>query len=248
MKIWIFKINSVALRSIHRRFTIGCSSSSGKIISIILIAIIISCKSQGNQSKEIDSVVTDTEIADEASAFPKYLNSVKGHKEEEVIVGNFTGLGIDTVYVVEEKIDSIYDMLDGYKFYAKSNNPALHKIELFGCGYATPMLVYEGDVDGDGKDEWGYLQTWLNSQWRQYRIYNYDSKRKKWRHLYYDIDMDGEQLLSTPEYVRASGVDIVENGPKPGLIKINYGTWGAKRDLRDTIVKPTYTPISEEAL
>lgn len=219
-----------------------------QIIRIILMAVLISCQNQGGHSNVANTVMSSIETLDEANELPEYLNSVKGHKEERAIVGNFTGFGIDTIYVVEEKIDSIYDMLDEYKFYAKSNNPALPKIELFGCGYATPKLVYEGDVDGDGKDEWGYLQTWLNSQWRQYRIYNYDSKRKEWRHLYYDTDTDGEQLLSTPEYVRESGVDIVENGPKPGLIKINYGTWGAKRDLRDTIVKPTYTPISEEAL
>lgn len=63
-----------------------------------------------------------------------------------------------------------------------------------------------------------------------------------------DEEKDKFMVQSTPEYVRASGVDIVEKGPKRGLIKINYGTWGAKRELRDTILKPTYTPISEEAL
>lgn len=108
-------------------------------------------------------------------------------------------------------------------------------------------LVYEGDVDGDGKDEWGYLYEWMTSQWRQYRIYNYDSKTKTWRHLYYDIyDPDKVRLLSTPEYLRSSGVDIVEKGPRPGLIKINYGTWGSEFEIRDTIVKPTYTPITKD--
>lgn len=170
-----------------------------------------------------------------------YLNSVKGHKEEPMIIGNFTGFGIDTIYVKEETND-LHDMYEGYKFYAKSNNPILPTIEMYGCGYATPMLVYEGDVDGDGKDEWGYLHTWLNSQWRQYRIYSFDTKSKTWKHLYYG------NLLDTPEYVRASGVDIVEKGPKPGYIKINYGTWGVECELRDTIVKATYTPISKDAM
>lgn len=169
-----------------------------------------------------------------------YLNSVKGHKEEPMIIGNFTGFGIDTIYVKEETSD-IHDMYEGYKFYAKSSNPILPVVEMYGCGYATPMLVYEGDVDGDGKDEWGYLHTWLNSQWRQYRIYSFDTKSKTWKHLYYG------DLLDTPEYVRASGVDIVEKGPKPGYIKINYGTWGVECELRDTIVKATYTPISKDA-
>lgn len=211
-----------------------------------LFSTFISC--MGKQCP-VDSTISDNdtilEVSVELFELPEYLNSVKGHYEEGLIVGNFTGYSIDTIYVVTEEIDSS-DMYDGYKFYAKSNNPALPTIELFGCGYATPMLVYEGDVDGDGKDEWGYLHTWLNSQWRQYRIYNYDNNHKKWRFLYYDTDSNGDCLLSTSEYVRASGVDIVEKGPAPGFIKINYGIWDGQCELKDTIVKPTYTPISKD--
>ncbi|MDE6537619.1 MAG: hypothetical protein K2M13_06245 [Muribaculaceae bacterium] len=218
------------------------------IIFIIFAATLFSCKENHNKrigaKPHSDSI---PELSSDLYGLPEYINSVKGHREESVISGNFTGLGIDTIYVVEEEIDSIHNMYDRYKFYAKSNNPELPTIEMFGCGNATPLLVYEGDVDGDGKDEWGYLHTWLNSQWRQYRIYNYDNSRKEWRFLYYDTDSDEQHLLSTPEYVRASGVDLVEKGPTPGLIKINYGTWGTECELRDTIVRPTYTRISEDA-
>lgn len=179
-------------------------------------------------------------------SYVMYDNTVAGHNEQDTIVGNFTGLGIDTLYVktvfnedapVEERI----------KYYARSNNPDLPAIKLFGCTSASPQLVYEGDVDGDGKDEWGYLPTWTSSQWRQYRIYNYDSKRKKWRFLYYDTGDNGVHLLDTPEYVRGSGVDLVEKGPRPGFIKINYGTDHPDYLILDTIVKPTYTPISKDA-
>lgn len=180
-------------------------------------------------------------------SYVMYDNSVKGHNEQDTIVGNFTGLGIDTLYVMTEFDEKVEDIEERVKYYAKSNNPDLPAIKLFGCKSVSPALVYEGDVDGDGKDEWGYLHTWIMSQWRQYRIYNYDSKRKKWRFLYYDTDINGKHLLSTPEYVRGSGVDIVEKGPRPGFIKINYGTNHPDYLIRDTIVKPTYTPISKDA-
>ena len=186
---------------------------------------------------------------------PVYLNSVKGHIEEDSIVGNFTGLGIDTIYIdptplselspkeLKRKKVMFDDELLEYAYVAKSNNPDIPEIVLFNPN----GLVYEGDVDGDGKDEWGYLYEWMTSQWRQYRIYNYDSKTKTWRHLYYDIyDPDKVQLLSTPEYLRSSGVDIVGKGPRPGLIKINYSTLGSELEIRDTVVKPTYTPITED--
>ncbi|MDE6258058.1 MAG: hypothetical protein K2M53_06760 [Muribaculaceae bacterium] len=219
-----------------------------EISFIIFAAVLFSCKEYHNKGigtkHESGSI---TELSNVLNVQPGYLNSVKGHKEDSLITGNFTGLGVDTIYVVEEEIDSIHDMYERYKFYAKSNNPELPTIEIFGYGGATPLLVYEGDVDGDGKDEWGYLHTWMNSQWRQYRIYNYDSRLKEWRFLYYDGENDEPYLLSTPEYVRASGVDIVEKGPKPGYIKINYGIGDAECKLRDTIVRPTYTRISKEA-
>ena len=52
-------------------------------------------------------------------------------------------------------------------------------------------------------------------------------------------------LLDTPEYVRASGKEIVEKGPRKGLIKINWGAYDGI--VHDTIVSPTYTPIYKEA-
>lgn len=175
-----------------------------------------------------------------------YSNSVKGHIEKDTIVGNFIGNRIDTLYV-SIKFDEKAEIEDRVKYYAKSNNPLLPTIELYGCLGSQPQLVYEGDVDGDGKDEWGYLHTWTMSQWRQYRIYNYDNSRKEWRFLYYDVGGDKELLLNTLEYVRSRGVDIVEKGPMPGTIRINYGSGYPKFELRDTIVKPTYTRISNDA-
>ena len=94
-------------------------------------------------------------------------------------------------------------------------------IQIYGAYY--PSLVFEGDVDGDGKDEWGTLSTGMNSQWRLYSIYNYDNKTKKWRYLY-----DDEGGL----------------GPRKGTILINYSNWHI--GILDTIVAPTYTPIPED--
>lgn len=193
-------------------------------------------------SENLDS----TDFFDDTETIEVYVNSVKGHIEKDTIVGNFTGNHIDTLYVWV-KFDEKAAIEDRVKYYAKSNNPELPAIELYGCLGCQPQLVYEGDVDGDGKDEWGYLHTWESSQWRYYRIYNYDSNRKEWRFLYYDVGSKDQSLLDTPEYVRSSGVDIVEKGPAPGLIKINYGTYGMEFELRDTIVKPTYTRISKNA-
>ena len=187
--------------------------------------------------------------------YNKYLNSVKGHIEKDTIIGNFTGLGMDTLYVcMEENFPqeleqpySLEDFLEYQHYYARSNNPDIPDVEIFGMPYGAPQLVFEGDLDGDGKDEWGFLPVWMNSQWRTYRVYNYDENKKGWRHLYYDLpdtNYNRPHILSMPEYIRASGVDIVEKGPKPGLIKIHYGEYDGI--VYDTIVKPNYIPITEE--
>jgi|GEM_PF-100247 len=179
-----------------------------------------------------------------------YLNSVKGHEEVHTIIGNFTGEGIDTIYIDYEfdknRLSNAQrkkygfgfvgggNVEEGALYYAVSNNPKLPPVELF----CPNGLVFEGDVDGDGKDEWGYLYVWLTSQWRQYRIYTFDTNSGTWKHLYYG------DLLDTPEYVRASGKEIVEKGPCKGLIKIN---WGVNDGIvHDTIVSPTFTPISKD--
>lgn len=201
--------------------------------------------------KDTISIPTVFELYYDEWGLPRYLNSVKGHKEEEFIVGNFTGERIDTIYIAYEIDKTKYSKAQRKKYgfgilgggnvedseicYAVSNNPKLPPLEIF----STNGLVFEGDVDGDGKDEWGYLYVWMTSQWRQYRIYTFDTNTRTWEHLYYG------DLLDTPEYVRASGKEIVEKGPRKGMIKINWGAYDGI--VYDTIVPPTFTPISKDA-
>lgn len=201
--------------------------------------------------KDTISIPSVYELYYDNLGLPRYLNSVKGHKEEQSIIGNFTGKGIDTIYIDYEfdknKLSKAQrkkygfglvaggNAEEGELYYAVSNNPKLPPVELF----CPNGLVFEGDVDGDGKDEWGYLYTWMTSQWRLYRIYTFDTNSGTWKHLYYG------DLLDTPEYVRASGKEIVEKGPRKGLIKINWGAYDGI--VYDSIVTPTFTPISKDA-
>jgi hypothetical protein len=170
-----------------------------------------------------------------------YINSVSGHDERDTIIGNFTGNGIDTIYVHREENYSKNNEGDQrISYYAKSNNPELPVIKLWGCDEVSPKLVYEGDVDGNGKDEWGYLHTWMTSQWRVYRIYTLVDK--EWRFV---LDPTNE-LLNTDLSFRASGVDIVEKCGRKGYIKINYTDGYVNSPIRDTIVAATYTKITKD--
>jgi hypothetical protein len=170
-----------------------------------------------------------------------YINSVRGHDERDTIVGNFTGKGIDTIYVFQVDNHPKADDFGQYiSYYAKSNNPQLPSIKLFGYDDEAPKLVYEGDVDSNGKDEWGYLHTWNCSQWRTYRVYTLVGN--EWRFL---IDSTNE-LLDTQLKFRATGVDIVEKGNRKGYVKINYMNDSLTDTIvHDTIVAATYTKITK---
>jgi hypothetical protein len=152
-----------------------------------------------------------------------------------------TGKGIDTIYVYTECHYPEMNDYDQYtSYYAKSNNPELPTIELWGCDEASPKLVYEGDVDSNGKDEWGYLHTWMTSQWRTYRIYTLVGN--EWRFLISPTD----QILDTNETLRGSGLEVIEKGDKKGYVKVHYSYGGVDDAICDTIVAATYTKITKE--
>lgn len=220
---------------------------------VAILAVLVGCKDNG--SCPVEESVKFPRFNEQIIGFnyPDRFNNaiagntVTGHDERDTIVGNFTGLGIDTLYVVKNftLTSDVEESLKNITFYARSNNPDIPDVELDGCWECDPQLVYEGDLDGDLKDEWGYLPTWMMSQWRYYHVFNYNSQNKCWRYLYYDAGFGELNLLDTSEWIRSCNVDIVEKGPVAGSIRIHFdrilplmGHW-----ICDTIVTPTYTPI-----
>ena len=183
-----------------------------------------------------------------SDTFWRDINTIDAHNEQDTIVGNFTGRGIDTLYVemVENPKYNIQndDMEQMYIYYLSSNNKNIPKIELYGCDAAPPKLVNEGDLDGNGTCEVGYIHTWTMSQWRYYRIFSL--VKNEWRYL-----VEGD-YLDTPEWFRHSGVEVAEPGKKKGTILIHHYYEGYDdikeeriAEIRDTIVKPTFDIISD---
>lgn len=176
------------------------------------------------------------EREDNKDDFWRCINSVLGHNEQDTITGNFTGKGIDTLYVSH---DLNKENGDKWQFYAESPNKNIPKINLWGFREAFPKLVNEGDLDGNGTCEVGYLHTWMNSQWRTYRVFTL--LNGKW---YYLIKPDHD-YMETSEHFRYSKKEILEPSEKTGWIKVNYETQGMGAMIKDTIVKPDYSPIDD---
>lgn len=183
-----------------------------------------------------------------SDTFWRDINTIDAHNEQDTIVGNFTGKGIDTLYVemVENPKYNVNsdDMGQKYIYYLSSCNKRIPKIELYGCDAAAPKLVNEGDLDGNGTCEVGYIHTWTMSQWRYYRIFSL--VKNEWRYL-----IEGN-YLDTPEWFRHSGVEVAEPGKQKGTVLIHYSYEGydeVKEDriveIRDTIVTPTFSIIND---
>lgn len=177
----------------------------------------------------------------EFNEFMHSINTVDAHNEKDTIIGNFTGISIDTLYV---------DMVVGHndekltEFFLRSTNIKIPSIELYGYADVPPKLVNEGDLDGNGTSEVGYLHTCMNSQWRYYRILTLVNN--EWRYL-----IDGD-FLDTPEWFRHTGVEIAEPGKKKGTVLIHHYYEGYDSnidervfEIRDTIVSPTFTSITD---
>lgn len=170
--------------------------------------------------------------------FWRRINTVDAHNEQDTIIGNFTGEGQDSLFVV---CDTTKEEGDGC-FYIKSSNKEIPRLNLIGIYNAPPKLVNEGDLDDNGTCEVGYLPTWNNSQWRMYYIYTLVNCQ--WCYL-----VNGE-YLDTPEWFRHSGVEIAEKGPHKGQVLIHYAYEGPEesqttriKEIRDTIVVSTYSEI-----
>ena len=67
-------------------------------------------------------------------------------------------------------------------------------MRLVTCLEIQHKLVFEGDLDGNGVDEWGFLETATVGQWRTYRVFTF--KHGSWRYL---IDEDEEYTCAAED-------------------------------------------------
>ncbi len=167
---------------------------------------------------------------------------VLGHLEEDTIVGNFDGIGIDTLYVDREDCCKEFPNCNHEGpniYYLVSKSERLPKIRILAKSDMPPRIVNEGDLDGDGKTEVGYMYTWDISQWRNYRILTFH--KKEWRYL---IDPQ-EEYMSTSRVFRLSGNEIAERGKKKGTILVHYLPEGLNQSVHDKIIIPSYVKIDD---
>lgn len=240
-------------RQVNRlKKVIVITSATIAVLAVAIIALAIWDVKTSPMPEETDAPDIDAELV-----FPDrynihdYTNSVRGHVERDTIVGNFYGMGQDTLYIVPASKRIIVDTnaicyLDNQKiseekYYGEArflfdirSSRMMAPLRVFGL---CPALVYEGDLDHDGVDEFGILNTWVTSNCRSYKIYT-------WHDYSWKLLVD--PIFTTYE-LRASGLEIARPGTEKGTVLINKASDSACCNGggidRDTLYTATYIEI-----
>jgi hypothetical protein len=134
----------------------------------------------------------------------RYINYIKGFPIDKTITGDFNGDGkIETMEMdwesINKKIEKgeiSYSEIEDFDFIFSDKK--IPKLNVWGNSDYT--IKNEGDLDGDGADEIGFLYGWATSACRTYTVFTL--KNNKWEKL-----IEGVQLTHD---MRAAGIVPVE--------------------------------------
>jgi len=131
-----------------------------------------------------------------------YVNYIKGFPTDPTITGDFNGDGRRDSLMIDnfEQLLPKYDKIDGFSFAFSDNT--IPKLEV--CGNLNYTIKNEGDLDGDGGDEIGFLYGWDTSACRTYNVFTL--KNNKWYRLIEEVGLTYD--------VRATGIVPVEKDPE----------------------------------
>jgi hypothetical protein len=158
-------------------------------------------------------------------------------KYRDTIVGNFSGSQIDTL--ISEPIGSMDD--EGYyrhwKVFAK--NGSVDEVLIDNTIYIS--FVSEGDLDGDGADEWGYIPELEVGAWWSYKVYTY--KNKKGRYLIEPFTIWCYHLFKVGDDTPSTSVDDLVRKHSSKSVRIRYSDIRIDDDLPGWVLVDTIVPI-----
>lgn len=173
----------------------------------------------------------------------------------DTIVGNFNG-SIDTLVALP--IDTIPADYDPKNVYAghhyvwrvKSLNGTVSDLTFKNT--IGVKMVAEGDLDGDGYDEFGYVIQWPTSDWTHYKLLTF--KDGQWGLLIFPTSLWLSHIEAGNDLYNPEGLterDIAWPTGEKGTFHIRYSIYREKVDdsgflFVDTIVATKFQPIIEE--
>lgn len=188
----------------------------------LMLALVACTNRTANKTDATESSLEVLQNGDDH--WSKYINSVKGHNEQDSITGRFVDNRIDTLWF--ERCDK--DNTDIWEL--RCSNKRVKTCKFWS---ALPKLVFEGDLDGNGTDDFGFIDTWYASNCRDYHV----------------ATIRNHAIICMLEFetaynLRASGKDLVQKSSKKGYVHviysdINNGCCNAAPDV-DTLMRFDY--------
>lgn len=160
----------------------------------------------------------------------------------DTLIGNFNGLEIDTL--ICEPMDSLNPNYKGfhYKWRVFTKNKTVKDLILENKTIGI-HFVYEGDLDGNGTDEWGYVTEWETSNWMCYHVFT--NKRGKWEHIIEPTNiwlphLDPQDSIS----YRISKEDILQPSDNSGFLKVKFSE--VRNDGEDFLIIDTLIMLNHK--
>lgn len=147
----------------------------------------------------------------------------------DTIIGNFDCKDIDTL--IAEPIDTTIDRgLWDWRIYGINNTVDT----LILSQHFIVTMIKEGDLDGNGTDEFGVRREAEAGTWDNYSIYTYD--KGEWKYLIAPIWTYSDHFYGDLN----KGVDVVERANQAGYVTVRFS------DIRndDLCIVDTLIPIA----
>lgn len=149
------------------------------------------------------------------------------------IIGNFNGNHIDTL-IAEPTDTTIVRSMWNWRIYGKNNTvDTLILSQRF-----IVRLIQEGDLDGNGTDEFGVRRETDAGTWDNYCVYTYDNG--EWKYLIEPIWTYSDHFYTDLN----NGNDVVDRVGESGYIKARFS------DIRndDFCIVDTLIPIASHSI
>lgn len=138
----------------------------------------------------------------------------------DTLIGRFDGIDIDTL--ICEPMDSLNPNYKGfhYKWRVFTKNKTVNDLILENKTIGI-HFVYEGDLDGNGTEEWGYVTEWETSNWMRYHAFT--NINGEWQHIIEPTNiwlphLDPQDSIS----YRISKEDILQSSDNSGFLKVKF--------------------------
>lgn len=160
----------------------------------------------------------------------------------DTLIGYFNGKDIDTL--ICEPMDSINADYKGFHFKWRvfSKNGSVKDLILDKKTIGI-HFVKEGDLDGNGTDEWGYVTEWPTSNWMCYHAFT--NVNGEWQHIIEPTTIWLPHLdLQDSLYYTIKKESILQTSEEAGFLKVKFSD--VRNDGEDFLIIDTLIRINPQ--